>query len=105
MNFRLKMLNLRNSELADKNLWIDEELDKWQSAVRSTKELSVRGKTQKRVKSCLRSLNIGRAHAYFYMAGNKGGISPNITGLKFWGLSCSQATSKMELVKFMKRIM
>lgn len=86
-------------------MWIDEELDKWQSAVRSTKELSVRGKTQKRVKSCLRSLKIGRAHAYFYMAGNKVGISLNIIALKFWGLSYSQATSKMELVKFMKRIM
>lgn len=38
------------------------------------------------------------------MAGNKCGTSLNIRALKFWGLSCSTTTSKMELEKFVKGI-
>lgn len=86
-------------------MWIDEDLDKQQTAVGSTKGLSIRGKTQKSVESCLRSLKVDRAHAYFYMVGNIGGISLNIRTLKFWGLSYSPTASKMELIKFMKSIM
>lgn len=82
-------------------MWIDEELDKQQTG----KELNVRGKTQRRIKNCLRPLKIGRAHVHFYMAGNKGGKSLNIRALKFWGLTYSPTACKMELVKFMKRIM